>query len=329
MIRGRKIGLLPSIFEWQFDISEYYRCNVPRLTVIIPFLESDSVERFEETLASFLEFRTEETDLLVLNGCAYDDNYGIKDEEGVCFQDIPAKTSYLDALNQGIQLARTELVHPVLCGAVARDNWTEPALARFDNPHVMAVIPLILEVLDDNNQEKPLVHSGFAYERSGRAWPVMPGFETKPWLQHAPHFAGAFYRKNILNDLGGFYSSFGPIFSFIDMTLLIAALGGRTVLEIKSRLYQQKGRFDPWIPNKQEWLVQQERLYSRWADWGGNNGFRHRTRIFWEALANFWHGGKMSQIFDAYRNGADQNAISLRKDLISKVQNLHKNEFLE
>lgn len=303
---------------------------MPRLTVIIPFLESDSVERFEETLASFLEFRTEETDLLVLNGCSYDDNYGIKDEEGVHFYDIPSETSYLDALNQGVQLAQTELVHPVLCGAVARDNWTESALARFDNPKVMAVIPLIIEVAeDDSNGKTSLVHSGFAYERGGHAWPVCPGFETKPWQQHAPHFAGAFYRRNILNELGGFYANLDPLFSFIDMTLLIAALSGRTVLEIKSKLYQQKGRFDDWIPEKYQWLVQQERLYSRWADWGGNNAFRHCSRIFCEAFSNLWHGGKMSQIFDAYRHGSDPNAAKLRKELISKVQNLHKNNFSE
>ncbi len=292
---------------------------MPRLTIIIPFLQNDSVERFEETLASFLEFRTEETEILVLNGCHYNDSYGIQDEEGIHFLDVPENTSYLGALNEGIRSAQTELVHPVLCGAVARDNWTEPALARFENPKISAVIPLIIET-SETDQADPLVHVGYAYDRSGLARPITQDFKTQSWLRHAPHFSGAFYRRDILNVLNGFYSEFNPVFSFIDMTLLISCLGGRTVLEIKSRLYQQKGRFDGWVPEKFDWLTQQERLYSRWSDWGGGNSIRHGFRIFTEAMSNFWHGGKMNQIYNAYRNGRENDANSQRKTLLENAK---------
>ncbi len=289
------------------------------LTIIIPFLKNDSIERFEETLASFLEHRTEEMNILVLNASVYEDHYGIKAEKGITFLAVDESTTYLDALNLGIQNAETEIVHTVLCGTTVRDDWYLSVLKCFETPSILAVIPEIIEV-NVNGQANGKVHIGFLYERNGRVTEIGTQQPMKSWSRLAPHFAGAFYRKSVFLALGGFQSDFYPMFASIDMTMLLAGMGGRTVVETNSRLYLSANVLEPWQLDSVAWCREQERLYSRWNDWGGRwkTMILHRIRILLELSVGLFQGHVL-EMMTAYRDGSSREAVSKRKSLMVKA----------
>lgn len=294
---------------------------MPVITVIIPLLKDDTTELFEETLASFLENRTEGVEILVLNSVDYEDQYGIQNEDGVRFLKVDPEISYLEAINRGMEEADSEFVHPVLCGAVAKNDWITPALKRFENPRVAAVIPVLVELNEDDPSDPRQIHFGFVYERSGKVFPFRPKTAMKRWSRLAPHYAGAFYRRSVLKELEYFSTSFAETFAFVDMTLMISSLGDRTVLEIRSKLYEPFGRFQNREIDPLAWKEEQEILYSHWHHWGGRFGSKilHDCRIWVEYIKGIFSGNGRA-IFFAYSKGERKGATQKRLSFLKKLK---------
>ncbi len=102
-----------------------------RLSIIIPlWADNDS---FEDTLASVLQNRPAECEVLVVHSQAYDDPYDLKGE--VRFVPVPRRRSS-QVINAGCRAAQGDIVHVLQPGVLATDGWTAAALASFHDPQV-------------------------------------------------------------------------------------------------------------------------------------------------------------------------------------------------
>ena len=128
-------------------------------------LDRDTVRQdavlFESTLASVLQNRPADCEVLVVQPRAYDDPYDLRAE--VRFLQAPADSSTVDLINLGIESAAGTIVHVLSCDVEVIDGWTEPALVHFDDPTLGSVSPLV--VAEDGGK---VVARGVRYAAGGR-----------------------------------------------------------------------------------------------------------------------------------------------------------------
>lgn len=133
---------------------------MPRLSVLIPCIGENG--EFENTLASVLQNRPDDCEVLVVHRQAYRDPYGLQGE--VCFLHVPEARSVVALLNAGFEAARSATVHVLQCGLEVEEGWSEAALACFDEENVASVAPVIVDA-----QTRSTVYSaGLGYSRWGR-----------------------------------------------------------------------------------------------------------------------------------------------------------------
>lgn len=111
-----------------------------RLSIVIPCVQESG--SFEATLASVLQNRPEDCEVLVIQPRCYDDPYDLQDE--VRFVEAPAGSSLVDLLNVGLEQSSAEIVQLLSCDVEVLDGWTLDALSRFQDPTVGSVSPLIV-----------------------------------------------------------------------------------------------------------------------------------------------------------------------------------------
>ena len=97
---------------------------MPGLSIII--LGWDRPEHFEDTLASVLQHRPEDCEILVVHAESYDDPYDLGDE--VRFIAAPAGCSRAAQLNLGIRESRGEVVHWLAGGLTVEEDWAPRAV---------------------------------------------------------------------------------------------------------------------------------------------------------------------------------------------------------
>ncbi|MDO4587577.1 MAG: hypothetical protein Q4C95_09810 [Planctomycetia bacterium] len=315
---------------------------MPRLTIIIPYLKSDSSERLEETLASVLENRSESTDVCVINAGQYYDPYNIE-AEGVRFLEAHAQNSLLDCINLGLHESQSDFIHPILCGAIVKNDWTLKPLKRLENPDIFAVIPLVIEMEEENDLSEQsqimnavqhsvhkTVHAGYVYRRNGSVFPLKRNTTIQRWDCIAPHIGGAFFRRSSLEELGGFQTTVSPQIAYIDTSLLFSSLKERTVWEVNSILYYPQGYFaSEQKKDALQWITEQEQLYSRWHDLGERlgTGFSHQMRI-WNELLHGLFQGNFFKILTAFRNGKVSGALAQKQSLIRQIKSTRSNSSL-
>jgi len=202
---------------------------VCRLSIIVPFL--DDTEQFEGTLASVLQNRPEDCEILVVHRGLYADPYDLKDEVG--FVETPAGAQLVETINAGLCAASGEVVHVLRAGVLAHEGWTEPALEQFDDPLVGAVSPVVLQA-DDLNR---IVSAGIRYTAGGRRLLNGAGKHVKRTRRVVrrrtvgPTLAAAFYRRDVIEALGGLSAMAGNRFADVDVALCLKALGYCSVVE--------------------------------------------------------------------------------------------------
>jgi hypothetical protein len=142
------------------------------------------------------------------------------------------------------------------------DGWAEVALARFCDPAVAAVIPLVV----DNRDPRRIVAAGSLYQPWGRILRLARRFSAKKRppenVLSDPDCPVAFYRKAPLATLGGFSDQAGLRLFGLDMSLALQQAGLRCVLEPQCRL--QTGAARPATPGayRSSWAA--ERLFWAW-----------------------------------------------------------------
>ena len=166
---------------------------VPRLSILIPSLGDP--QEFESTLASVLQNRPDNVELLVAHACEYHDPYKLGGE--VCFLPVPEAESVAALLNAGFEASRSPIIHVLQCGHQIDEDWIEPALDGFDDDSVASVSPVIV----DNTGDR-IVAAGQGYSRWGRTvrrWNRQEGRNSGRTCQQDcwPHArAAGFYRRS-------------------------------------------------------------------------------------------------------------------------------------
>ena len=205
---------------------------MPRLSIIIPALVIEN--QLEETLASVLENRPDDSEVIVVHSGPYSDPYDLKEE--VRFVEVPDGSSLLEALAAGLQASCSEVVHLLARGSVVNDGWVEPALQRFDDLEVAAVTPIIVD-----SRRPQRVVAGVRYTRFGRRLECC--WRRKSLAKEAasksslgPTFSAAFYRRSAVDRVGGFLTEVGNSLADIDLALSLQALGYKTLVEPRSQI---------------------------------------------------------------------------------------------
>jgi len=198
---------------------------VPRLSILIPALGDGS--DFEDTLASVLQHRPDDSEVIVAHARPYDDPYRLSGE--VCFVARPQARQKVELLNAGFEAARSSIVHVVQCGLTASEGWTESAVECLADEQIASVAPVII----DADSPHQIVAAGQGYSSWGRVSTCCAGrkFDRKLLSSDiiGPTLAAGFYRRSWWR-LIRWDESLGDDFADAHFNLTIAELGGQTAL---------------------------------------------------------------------------------------------------
>lgn len=211
--------------------------SVPRLSILIPCF--DPAAELEDTLVSVLQNRPRDCEVLVIHTQQYSDPYNLRDE--VQLLRVSGRVSLCQLANSGLAAATGEVVHLLLPGMAATENWTDEPLSHFDDPEVACVAPIVVQANDPTKLVSAGVTRGWIASRkvvgAGAAASLA---QPRRWNVLGPTFAAGFYRRSVLESLGGIATHLTDDLADIDLALSIQALGLLSILEPKSRLIEQQ-----------------------------------------------------------------------------------------
>ena len=209
---------------------------MPRLSCIIPVV--GDAHGLETTLVSVLEHLPDDCEIIVVHSARYDDPYDLKNE--LRFIEAPRRTDYVGCANLGIEAAHAPVVHLLAAGLEATAGGAEAALARFSEPRVAAVSPVVCNQLRTDE----VLAAGLTYNRGGRVevrrdLPAsVPLADTIPIRQAAeatsrfPIARAAFYRRSALDLFGGGLPAMvGNELAAVELGLSLTQAAQRSVLE--------------------------------------------------------------------------------------------------
>ncbi len=205
-------------------ISRSGKTAVPRLSIVIPCAEE--AREFETTLASVLQNRPDDCEVLVVQPRPYHDPYGLKDE--VRFVEAPALCDLVDLVNVAMECATAELVNVLSCDLEVTDGWLNPALSHFEDAAVGSVSPLIVL----KSKARQVVARGVHYSRGG-VRQVLGGSARRSHCRAivSPTFAAGVYRRSAVLAAGGFCVALSSSYADVDLGLTLRAAGYRCVHE--------------------------------------------------------------------------------------------------
>lgn len=207
---------------------------MPRLSIVIPSL--GGAEEFEATLASVLQNRPADCEVLVVHRGPYDDPYALAGEVRFLQAD---QDSLVGQMNEALRHASGTVVHFLRCGLETTEGWVEAALGHFVNPEVAAVVPLVLA-----DVRQTLLAAGIRWTRGGRRQVVadprvfQPGHDRLRAGILGPTLLAGFYRREVLCALDGFDHRLGDRLADAEMALALRDLELRVVCEPACRLIQ-------------------------------------------------------------------------------------------
>ena len=223
---------------------------------------------FETTLASVLQNRPADCEIVVVCDEGYSDPYSLAGE--VRFLSAPADYDELARLNRGLSDCRASIVHILRCGTEVTEGWTAVATAHFADPHVASVAPLL--VAQDG---KHVAAAGVDYHRGGKrlvreCQATVDSLGDAPTPILGPTLAAAFYRLSALRTQKEvFCAAVGCELADVDLALRLARGGQRGVFDPRSRVVAgpaiKRGN-----PLAAAWLA--ERLFWRHAGGVGRLG---------------------------------------------------------
>ena len=239
---------------------------MPRLSIVIPVLGDP--RQLDDTLVSVLENRPEQCEILVVHNRPYADPYQLGDE--VVLIEAPRRAGLAECLNLGLSASRAAIVHVLRCGVEVRAGWTYAALRRFRDPDVAAVAAVVLAA-----DQRTVFSAGLAYRSEGTPWQLARGRSTAEAAADQQHLCGpdllaGFFRRSVLEVLGGFSVSAGDAVTAIEAALELRHAGFRCVLE--SECLARVGAVAACERSNFARGRDVERLFWRWAPFHGWTG---------------------------------------------------------
>lgn len=268
-----------------------------RLSIVIPALGDFAA--LESGLVSVLEHRPPASEVVVVFNSRYADPYHLSDE--IRFVDLPASAGWMECVLAGCRTARGQIVHLLAAGLEVRTGWADEALARFADPRVACVAPLLI---DDRDPDR-VVSAGWGYDRGGRPYPIAAGLETsaarhstvEPVLAGPTRLAG-FYRNEVLDEVAELSTpGVGDELAFVALGAKLQAAGHHVVPAEDSRIAVPLGSMPP-VPSSFRQALEQECLFWRLAALDGLGGSlaRHAVLLAGEAARALAHPRELSRL---------------------------------
>ena len=179
------------------------------------------------------------------------------------------------AANRGIAAASGFLIELLNDDTQVTAAWADAAIRCFDEPNVAAVAPLVLKGPVEG--ELPRIDSaGDEYDNGGYARKRGHGEQLsdrylRPCEVFGASASSAFYRADVLRQVGGFPEDFGAYFEDVDLAWRLRRAGYRAVYEPRSVVWHRIGS----SYRKRRSLIE---LQSR-----------NEERVYWRNVPHKWH----------------------------------------
>ena len=137
----------------------------------------------------------------------------------------------VECLNRGLAASSAPIVHILTCGVQVCPGWADAALRHFGNPDIAAVGAMVLR----RDDRRRTISAGLGYCAGGTAWRLEhvdeAGVAAGQQAFCGPDTLAAFYRRSVVQSLGGLSSWAGDSLAGIDLALALRHAGFRCVLE--------------------------------------------------------------------------------------------------
>jgi len=201
---------------------------VQRLSIIVPL--RGNLKQLEDTLVSVLENQPEQSEVVVVLNEPYDDPYELRGE--VKFVEAPPRASLVDCIASGLTASSAPIVHTIAAGFEATPGWADAALARFTEPDIAAVAPVVVDRSDPDR----ILSAGLCYTSAGSIGRIAAGegrgrFVANDGVLCGPELAVAFYRRDVLQAVANLQHYRADLAAATDLALAIREAGYRLVQE--------------------------------------------------------------------------------------------------
>lgn len=196
-----------------------------RFSIIIPLF--GSTLQFEETLASVLLYRPEQSQVIVVHKGEYSDPYDLGKE--VDFVQLAnedsAQPNLIDMFNTGVRNARGKWIGFIRPGVRLSENWAGSIEHAFENPEIAAISPVLVRADRPETIASIGVTKGYGYTRKQIAGGRRAD-KANRWQSQllGPTNWAAFYRKSILNALGDCDAQLDAVYFDLDLGLSIESI---------------------------------------------------------------------------------------------------------
>lgn len=193
-----------------------------RFSIIVPVI-GDS-QKLDDTLASVLRYRPENSQILVVHDGTYDDPYGLDGE--VELVTTSRQSQLIRLFNCGLGKATGELIALVRPGVQLDEHWNQDAETVFENPKVGCASPLLVKSNAPNTLVSAGVTNGFGFQRKlvGNQ-KQMSSRNLRKLKAKGPTSHAGFYRRSALDQLGAVDEQLDASYLDLELALGLASLG--------------------------------------------------------------------------------------------------------
>jgi GT2 family glycosyltransferase len=209
---------------------------------------------------------------------------------GVRHLRLARRRGFCAAANAGIAATSAPIVELLNDDTEVSAAWAEAAMANFDNPRIAAVAPLVLR------PDGRIDSAGDHYDRGGFAQKIAHGISLHRFAiarreVDAASASSAFYRRSMLEAVGGFPASFGAYFDDVDLSCRLRRAGGTIVFDPASRVLHHGGSSHGPLHRQlvEQQSCNEERLYWRNAE-GLRTLPRHAVGLAAKAVRRWGEG---------------------------------------
>jgi GT2 family glycosyltransferase len=195
---------------------------------------------------------------------------------GVRIVRLPRRQGFCVAANQGIAEARGRIIELLNDDTEILPGWADAALACFEDPGVGAVAPLVLLSAASRNASPRIDSAGDCYylggvaRKRGHGRALSPQY-LRPCRVFGASASSAFYRLDLLRQIGPLPESFGAYFEDVDLSFRIHQAGFHVYFEPRSRVLH---RMASSHGRRARRLLEQQSL--------------NEERVFWRNLPGSW-----------------------------------------
>jgi hypothetical protein len=286
------------------------------LALIIPVV--GSTEGLESTLLSVLERRPDDCEVIVATSVPYDDPYKLQGEVQILH--VSPGAGLVDCSNLAIKFTTAPIIHILGVGAQATDGWIDRAVRHFENPCVAAVVPFVHSA----ENPKSLLAVGVSYLGHGHKQICRNVNACEQII--GPQLRAAFYRKIVIDAIGGIPSRFGDTLAEVDLAIVLRKAGWQIELEPACKVLAQE--VDSCLPVGFRSALWSERLYWRHVTDGGAAGLvTHplvqladiaRTKPWWKFPA--CAAGRLVGMFEFGQYRAAKQAVAAATAALGHAQ---------